>query len=388
MIYLIIRRSISNFLKKKFTGIISIIIIRYLIRETLKTQISILFILILIFFSQKTINILTSAVHGNIPSDLIFSLLWLGIPEMAKFIFPLSLLIGLLMSYRKFHIDSEIIVMYACGLGKKLLVIAALILALFTALFATVNVIWMLPWSEKYQEKILKDAKTNPSLAGIVKGQFKITKDKNIVFYVSDIKGKNFTNIFMAQLLPSNNQLPSLVIAENGLIREDEKGNKIVVLDKGTRYEGTVLLPDFRITNFKDYQAVIDYKETIVKGDKIKQKDMLKLWCSRDLQSKVEFHWRLTLVISVFIMALIVVPLSQVNYRQGRVLNIFPSMFIYMIFFLSQSTVYSNSEKSEIDSRIMMWLLNGIFLLLSIILNIWDTVLIRRLRNKFYKGIA
>ncbi|MGP1954020.1 MAG: LptF/LptG family permease, partial [Arsenophonus sp. NC-QC1-MAG3] len=166
------------------------IIIQYLVKETLKRQVAILFILILIFFSQKTINILSSAVHGNIPSDLIFPLLWFGIPEIAQLILPLSLFLALLMSYSKFYIDSEITIMYACGLGRRILVIAALILALFTTLIAVVNVAWVLPWSAKSQEQTLADAKANPSLASMIEGQFKTIKDQYLVLYITNVKNK------------------------------------------------------------------------------------------------------------------------------------------------------------------------------------------------------
>lgn len=44
------------------------------------------------------------------------------------------------------------------------------------------------------------------------------------------------------------------------------------MLDKGTRYEGTALLRDFRITDFNNYQAVIDHQESEVRNDKVEQK--------------------------------------------------------------------------------------------------------------------
>ncbi|MGP1955411.1 MAG: LPS export ABC transporter permease LptF [Arsenophonus sp. NC-PY1-MAG3] len=364
------------------------IIIQYLVKETLKRQVAILFILILIFLSQKTINILSSAVQGNIPSDLILPLLWLGIPEIVQLILPLSLFLALLMTYSKFYIDSEITIMYACGLGRWVLVMAALILALFIALIAAVNVAWMLPWSAKSQEQTLADAKANPSLASMIEGQFKSIKDQYLVLYISDVKGKNFADVFMAQLHPTNNQRPFVVIAESGGIREDQNGNQIIILDKGIRYEGTALLRDFRITDFKDYQAVINHKKKTVTGNKIEKKDMLELWLGTDTKSKAEFHWRLTLVISSLIMTLMVVPLSEVNPRHGRVLSILPAMLLYLIFFLLQSTLHSNSEKGEIDPKITMWIVNLAFLLLAIILNILDTVSMRQLRAKFYKGIT
>ncbi|MDT9587214.1 MAG: LPS export ABC transporter permease LptF [Candidatus Arsenophonus melophagi] len=360
------------------------IIIRYLVKEILKSQIAILGILILIFFSQKIIGILNSAAQGNIPSHLVFPLLWLGIPEMAQWIFPLSVFLGILMTYSKLYINSEITVMYACGFTNQVLVIAALILAACTAIMATINVAWILPLSAKYQEQSLADAKANLSLVSMIEGQFKTTKDQNIVLYISDVKGKNFTDIFMAQLRQINNQRPSVVIAEKGRIQEDQNGNQIVILDKGTRYEGTALFRNFRITDFKDYQAVIDHKETVVTADKIEQKDLLQLWHASDAEAKAELHWRLTVVVSALIMALIGVPLSAVNPRHGRVLSMIPAMLLYLFFFLLQSTVHAHAKMDEINPRITMWLVNVAFLLLALILNLWDTVFMHRLRANFF----
>lgn len=84
--------------KTSFYGVFKVIIIRYLVRETLKSQLAILFILLLIFFCQKLVRILGAAVDGDIPANLVLSLLGLGVPEMAQLILPLSLFLGLLMT--------------------------------------------------------------------------------------------------------------------------------------------------------------------------------------------------------------------------------------------------------------------------------------------------
>lgn len=125
-----------------FTGVFKVIIIRYLVRETLKSQLAILFILLLIFFCQKLVRILGAAVDGDIPANLVLSLLGLGVPEMAQLILPLSLFLGLLMTLGKLYTESEITVMHACGLSKAVLVKAAMVLALFTGILAAVNVMW------------------------------------------------------------------------------------------------------------------------------------------------------------------------------------------------------------------------------------------------------
>ncbi|MBE8596152.1 LPS export ABC transporter permease LptF [Xenorhabdus sp. BG5] len=358
------------------------IIIRYLVRETLKSQIAILFILSLIFFSQKLVDVLGAAVEGNIPANLVLSLLGLGVPEMAQLILPLSLFLGVLMTFSKLYTESEITVMHACGLGKSVLVKSALILALFTSALAAANVIWITPWSAKYKAQVLADAKANPSLAAIMEGQFKPSRDGNMVLYIGNVKGNSFENVFLAQLRPANDQRPSVVIADGGHMEERLNGNQVAVLHQGMRYEGTALLRDFRITEFTNYQAVIGHQKADI-DNKVEQKSIEQLWHDTDNDSRAEFHWRLTLVASVLIMALMVVPLSAVNPRQGRILSMLPAMLLYLIFFLLQSSLHSNGSKGKLDPLLWMWLINGTYFALAVALNLWDTVSMRKLRSRF-----
>ncbi|MBI6550323.1 LPS export ABC transporter permease LptF [Xenorhabdus lircayensis] len=359
------------------------IIIRYLVRETLKSQIAILFILLLIFFSQKLVEVLGAAVEGNIPANLVLSLLGLGVPEMAQLILPLSLFLGVLMTFSKLYTESEITVMHACGLGKSVLVKSALILALLTSMLAAANVIWLTPWSSKYQAQVLADAKANPSLAAIMEGKFKPSNDGNMVLYIGNVKGNTFENVFLAQLRPSNDQRPSVVIADGGHMEERPNGNQVAVLHQGTRYEGTALLRDFRITDFTNYQAVIGHQRADIDSGKVEQKSIEQLWHETDNDSRSEFHWRLTLIVSVLIMALMVVPLSVVNPRQGRILSMLPAMLLYLIFFLLQSSLRSNGGRGKLDPMFWMWLVNGAYFALALALNLWDTVPMRKLRSRF-----
>lgn len=115
---------------------------------------------------------------------------------------------------------------------------------------------------------------------------------------------------------------------------------------------------------------------------------MTELWHSNETESIAEFHWRLTLIFSVVIMAVMVVPLSEVNPRQGRVLSMLPAMLLYLVFFLLQSSLHSNGEKGKVDPLIAMWSVNGVYLGLAILLNIWDTLPMRKFRARFKKGVA
>ena len=364
------------------------IIIRYLVRETLKSQLAILFILLLIFFCQKLVRILGAAVDGDIPTNLVLSLLGLGIPEMAQLILPLSLFLGLLMTLGKLYTESEITVMHACGLSKAVLIKAAMILALFTGAVAAVNVMWAGPWSSRHQDEVLAEAKANPGMAALAQGQFQQASDGNAVMFIESVNGNRFHDVFLAQLRPKGNARPSVVVADSGELSQQKDGSQVVTLNKGTRFEGTAMLRDFRITDFNNYQAIIGHQAVSADPDDTEQMDMRTLWKTHTDRARAELHWRFTLVATVFIMALMVVPLSVVNPRQGRVLSMLPAMLLYLVFFLLQTSIKSNGGKGKIDPMIWMWGINLLYFALAVLLNLWDTVPMRRFRARFNKGAA
>ncbi|MCI1899468.1 MAG: LPS export ABC transporter permease LptF [Enterobacter sp.] len=361
------------------------IIIRYLVRETLKSQLAILFILLLIFFCQKLVRILGAAVDGEIPTNLVLSLLGLGVPEMAQLILPLSLFLGLLMTLGKLYTESEITVMHACGLSKAVLVKAAMVLALFTGIVAAVNVMWAGPWSSKHQDEVLAEAKANPGLAALAQGQFQQATDGNSVLFIESVDGSRFNDVFLAQLRTKGNARPSVVVADSGQLSQRKDGSQVVTLNKGTRFEGTALLRDFRITDFQNYQAIVGHQNVALDPSDTEQMDMRTLINTDTDRAKAELHWRLTLVFTVFMMALMVVPLSVVNPRQGRVLSMLPAMLLYLVFFLLQTSIKSNGGKGKIDPMMWTWVVNGLYLLLAVVLNLWDTVPMRRVRARFMR---
>ncbi|WP_435927921.1 LPS export ABC transporter permease LptF [Dryocola sp. BD613] len=361
------------------------IIIRYLVRETLKSQLAILFILFLIFFCQKMVRILGAAVEGDIPTNLVLSLLGLGVPEMAQLILPLSLFLGLLMTLGRLYTESEITVMHACGLSKAVLIKAAMILALFTGVVAMINSMWLGPWSSRHQDEVLAEAKANPGMAALAQGQFKQATDGNSVLFIESVEGASFNDVFLAQLRPKGNARPSVIVADSGHLSVRPDGSQVVTLNTGTRFEGTALLRDFRITDFQDYVAIVGHQTVALNPDDASQMEMRTLWQSDKPNARAELHWRITLVLTVFIMALMVVPLSVVNPRQGRVLSMLPAMLLYLIFFLLQTSLKSNAAKGKIDPMIWMWLVNIIYIGIALVLNVWDTVPMRQFRARFSK---
>ncbi|MCX8656979.1 LPS export ABC transporter permease LptF [Gilliamella sp. B2894] len=362
------------------------IIRRYLVKETLKTQGAILFILLLIFFSQKLIRILSSAIEGNVPRDLIMPLLVLGVSNMADLILPLSLFLGVLVTFGRLYSDSEMVAMHACGVKKNLNYQVVFFLCILTCTLTTINCLWFGPWSSLKQEQLVENAKINPSLAGLLSGQFQQTPDGNSVIYIGNVDKNNLENIFIAQINPKNNQRPSIIIANKGRTANDAEGNQVITLDDANRYEGTAQLKDFRISNFHNYMGIIKPKELDSNNDEIsnvQQFGLTDLYKTKTQKAQAEFYWRLTLIISVPLMAFLVIPLSVSNPRQGRLTQILPALLLYLVYFLLASSIKANAGKGRLDPALWFYIINLGYFVLAIMLNCWDNLFMRKLRLKY-----
>ncbi|OOF37920.1 LPS export ABC transporter permease LptF [Rodentibacter rarus] len=359
------------------------ILTRYLTKEVFKSQVAILFILLLIFFCQQLVRVLSSAANGNVPADLVFSLLGLGMPTMAQLMLPLCLFIAILLTFGRLYAESEITVMRACGIGQGILVRVVLMLSLITAGLAAYNALWLSPWAVQKQSTLVEEAKANPTMGALSSGQFMSTSNNNFVLFIDSIKGNEINDVYLFQTAPKGQTKPSVVTAEKGQLKSLPNGDQILSLQNTQRVEGTAALPDFRFTHFAEYQAYLGYQATESQSDEAATLSSGALIKQNDPAARAELHWRITLILAVPLMALIAVPLSRVNPRQGRFAKILPALLLYLIYFLLQSSLKSAGSAGKLEASILMPLVNVAFLFLGIVLNSWDSAVMYKFRHFF-----
>lgn len=361
------------------------ILTKYLIKEIFKSQIAILFILLLIFFCQQLVRVLGSAASGNVPADLVLSLLGLGMPTMAQLMLPLSLFIAVLLTLGRLYAESEVTVMRACGVGQRILVRVVLLLSCFTAALSAYNCLWLSPWAIQQQAQILEEAKANPRIAALTAGQFMSSGNGDFVLFINDIKDNKINDIYLFQMRERGKTKPSVVVAETGEMQSLPNGDQLLTLENSQRIEGSAVLPDFKITEFEQYQAYLGHQDVTSQDNDTDLLELHQLLSDNSPPVRAELNWRLTLILAVPIMALLAVPMSKVNPRQGRFAKILPALLLYLIYFLLQSSLKSAGTAGKLDVSLLMPLVNLAFLLLAIILNSWDTIFMYKIRHTFTK---
>ncbi len=163
-------------------------------------------------------------------------------------------------------------------------------------------------------------------MAALAQGQFQQATNGSSVLFIESVDGSDFKDVFLAAASTQKVMHAPLWWWPIGhLTQLLTDGSQVVTLNQGTRFEGTALLRDFRITDFQDYQAIIGHQAVGLDPNDTDQMDMRTLWKTDTDRARAELNWRITLVFTVFMMALMVVPLSVVNPRQGRVLSMLPA---------------------------------------------------------------
>ncbi|WP_087018820.1 LPS export ABC transporter permease LptF [Thaumasiovibrio subtropicus] len=366
------------------------IIVRYLTRETIKSQIAVLFILFLVFFSQRFIRVLGSATEGSIPSDLILTFIALYMPSMGLLLLPLSLYVGILLTFGRLYAESEITVMNATGIGNKFLIQAAMVLALMTGAVAAYNAFWLTPWANEKEVQLREQLASESGLDLLIKGQFQQAPDGRAVVFIDDItqSGRQLENVFVAQPIAMGGLRPSVLTAETGVVSELPDGRQVLELRDGERVEGLPTRLDYTVTEFESYQVLIGQRAVREHHRDWDAIGTLELMRNSNPYAQAEFQWRVSLVLCIPLLTMVVVPLSSVNPRQGRFAKLLPAILLYLAYFLSISAGKSAVEDEVLPSYIGLWGINAALLGVAIVLNSLDSLAVRKLKDKWRRRRA
>ncbi len=366
------------------------IIVRYLTRETIKSQVAVLFILFLVFFSQRFIHVLGSATDGSIPSNLILTFITLYMPSMGLLLLPLSLYVGILLTFGRLYAESEITVMNATGIGNKFLIQAALLLAIVTGSVAAFNAFWLTPWANEKEVQLREQLTAESGLDLLIKGQFQQSPDGRAVVFIDDItqSGTKLENVFVAQPQMMGGLRPSVLTAESGTISELADGRQVLELFNGERIEGLPTRLDYTLTGFDSYQVLIGQREVRERRRDWDAIPTVELATIDDTYAQAELQWRISLVLCIPLLTMVVVPLSAVNPRQGRFAKLMPAVLLYLAYFLSISAAKSAIEDGALPAYIGLWGVNLGILLVAIVLNSMDSLAVRKLKDKWRRRSA
>ncbi len=345
-----------------------LIIHRYLLKEIGLTFLGVTLLLLLIFLSGSFVRILAEAAEGDYPAGVVLGLFALKSVGNMVLILPVSLFLGVMLALGRLYKDSEMVAMTACAVGPDHVLSSVVKLGAIVALLVALLALYAAPLAEEMSQRLLDEAQAKVEIEGIVPGRFTQSDSGNELIYVASAgpaKGE-LSGVFAHQR--KDGQLVLLSAKSASIYVDPQSGHRYLLLRDGYRYEGTVGTLEYRTIHFAEHGLLLQTREVVAGKRSRKAIPMDTLWASNDPDDAAELQWRIATPISVLLLALLAVPLSKTNPRQGRFGRLFVGIMVVVIYNNLLSIGRSAVAKGDVSPWVGMWWVHLLLLVLVIVL--------------------
>jgi lipopolysaccharide export system permease protein len=334
---------------------------RTLLREIAHSALLVLAVLLMITFTTMLVRFLGLAAAGSLANEAVLAFLLFSIVNYLPVLLSLTLFIAVLLTLTRSYRDSEMVVWFSSGLSLTAWIRPVLWFAapmgVLIALLSMLVTPWALTKSEEYRRQI----NSRDEMSTIAPGVFRESGHAERVYFVESVTGEKnaVSNIFIRTL---QHQQLGIVTAQHGLQSIADNGDRFLVLLNGRRYEGTPGSAAYKIVSFERYAVRIDPYEAKLGAQSAKALKTIDLLRQPTPNNMSEFLWRLGLPVSAMILAVLAIPLSFVNPRAGRSLNLILAVLIYMIYNNSLSIAQAWVAQERLSSGVGIWLTHAVML--------------------------
>lgn len=304
---------------------------RELVREFIGMGVPVFVILLGIVVLSQLIRLLGESVSGILAVDGVLALLGFAALNYLPVLFSISLFLSILLTLSRGYRDSEMVVWFCAGVGLTRWIRPVLVYALpVVGVIALLSLV-LSPWALSKAQEFTRQLDSRDDVTTATPGAFRESKHDDRVYFIENMNAgrKRVGNIFAQSV--EHGKIGTMV-AREGLQETAPNGDRFLVLLNGTRYEGTPGQRDFRIVEFERYAMRIEAAEIKQEALPLTSRPTLELLHERTSWDWSELEWRVGLPLSALVLALLAIPLSFVNPRAGRSLNLVMALVIYMVY--------------------------------------------------------
>ncbi len=302
-----------------------------LVREFASTGLLVSSILLGIVVFTQLIRFLGESVSGLLAVEGVMAMLGFSALNYLPVLLSISLFMSVLLTLTRSYRDSEMVVWFSSGIGLTRWILPVLGYAIpVTVLIALLSLV-LSPWALSKAEEYKRRLDSRDDVAAATPGAFRESRQADRVFFLEEVdtEKRRVSNIFVRSV---QNGREGTMVAKEGFQETAPNGDRFLVMLNGTRYEGIPGQADFKIVEFERYAMRIEPAELRKERPNYKAFPTLYLLQNPNQWNMSELEWRIGLPLSALILALMAIPLSFVNPRAGRSLNLVAAIIIYMFY--------------------------------------------------------
>jgi lipopolysaccharide export system permease protein len=324
-------------------------------------------VLLGITVATQLVHFLGLAAGGSITLTGVFALLAFTSFNYLPVLLSLTLFIAVLMSLTRSYRDSEMIVWLGSGLSLTAWIRPVLSFAVPIVILIALLSLLLSPWAITKSEEFRNYMDNRDDVSQVATGAFRESKQSERVFFVENVnEGENMVaNVFVSS---TQHQKTGVIVAKRGFLQTADNGDRFLVLLNGRRYEGLPGTTEYRISEFERYAIRIETSEFKAATPSTKSLTTLDLLRNPTPIHLGELSWRIGLPLSALVLALLAIPLSFVNPRAGRSLNLVLAILVYMIYNNFLSIAQAWIAQQRISLPVGLWGVHVVMLLILAVL--------------------
>ena len=340
---------------------------RSLLREFGNLALAVFATLLAVTLTTQLIRLLGQAASGQVLSEGVLALLGFSALNYLPVLLSLTLFVTVLMALSRSYRDSEMVIWFSSGQALTAWVRPVLIFALpLVALIAALS-LFLSPWAVDKSEAFRRQMENRDELSRVAPGVFREASGGERVFFVEEIAGEEtkVQNVFISQRQQGS---LGILVSQRGFRETAANGDRFVVLLHGRRYEGVPGSAAYKVMGFERYAMRVETREARASQASTKATPTLALIESRTNASLAELLWRISLPVSALILALLAIPLSFVNPRASRSINLVFALLTYMVYSNTVSIVQAWVSSGRLAFQTGWWIVHTGMLVLLLFL--------------------
>lgn len=308
------------------------IIYRYLFGQIIKVSMALLLGLMTLILFNRFSHYISNAAEGEIPVELVATIVINRLPDFMGVVFPLTLLIAISLIYAQLYRGNEITVLQACGFSRKQLLMAFMAPALVLISLSAYSMFYLSPMGFQNINSSIAKMRENPFDFFAPNSFFSFDQNQTTLYAHSyDSDNRTFYKMFVQT--SGKKRGDTLVVAESGTI-EDSGDNLYIILNSGTRYEYDQNNNRYQVAEFARFgQRIPDESKAIQLYGEERLLTLGALYHRMQEEQdtaiyRAQFYWVISLPIMALILSILAFYLCNNRPRHNQLPKLLPIIIV------------------------------------------------------------
>lgn len=349
------------------------ILSRYILKEISVPFALSLAILTATALLSKAVKLIELMVTQGVGGSFIFWFMASVTPSFLIYTLPISFLIGVLVAFTRLSSDSEVTAIKASGLGLTAMLRPVMLLALLVYAVTLGVTLYLFPWGNLNMKALFFDASKDRFISGLDEKTF-YDRFKGIVLYVDKINARTdeMEGIFISER--GDKEESNVFFATKGVFSPaTERYTVYLKLNDGSIHRRANGGGTYHIADFASYTLELGlagqpgaagekHHRELYPGELIDRVRAAEARGQDPAQHLVNLHKRFALPASVFVFALLGVPLGIQKIRAAKFTGFSIALGVVLVYYVLSTAFEALGETGSMNAIAAAWASDIIFL--------------------------